>query len=77
MDTVAIATRILPADLMANELATIIFCCAVWGPQLSKRHVLLQCNNSSVVQSINKGSAKQNIRSDASLAQLVEFFSPV
>ena len=46
---------------MAKELAPVILCCAVWGPQLSKKQVLLQCDNSSVVQAINKGSAKQDI----------------
>ena len=51
----------LPASIMAKELAPVILCCAVWGPQLSKKHVLLLCDNSSVVQAINKGSAKQDI----------------
>ena len=48
----------LSADIMAKELAPVVLCCTVWGPQLSKKHVLLQCNNSSVVKAINKGSAK-------------------
>ena len=44
---------------MAKELIPILLSCAVWGPALSKRRVLFECDNSSVVAAINKGSSKE------------------
>ena len=43
---------------MPKELLPIVFCCAVWGPRLTWRVVLFQCNNMSVVASVRKGSSK-------------------
>jgi len=31
----------------------------VWGPLLAKHHITLQCDNLSLVNSINKGTARQ------------------
>ena len=35
--------------------------CTVWGPRISKKNVLFHCDNASVVVSINKGSARQDV----------------
>ena len=35
------------------------FQCAVWGPSLSRKPVLFQCDNAGVVAAIRKGSAKE------------------
>ena len=51
----------LPLNIMAKELAPIVMACAVWGPRLSKMNVLFHCDNASVVVSINKGSARQDV----------------
>ena len=44
--------------LMWESWLTIIFSCTVWGPQLSKNAVNFQCDNASLVVTINKGSSK-------------------
>ena len=46
-----------------KELAPIVMACAVWGPRYPKKKkiVLFHCDNASVVVSINKGSAKQDV----------------
>ena len=46
---------------MAKELLPIVLSCAIWGPVLARRRVLFQCNNSSVVAALQKGSAKDSI----------------
>jgi len=46
-------------DIMAKELVPIVLSCVVWGPLLSGSRVEFKCNNSSVVDSINKGSSKE------------------
>ena len=43
---------------MAKELLSILLSIAVWGPQLQGHQVLYQCDNSSVVAAIKKGSAR-------------------
>jgi len=43
---------------MAKELVPVILMMAVWSPLLFKQSVLLQCDNVSLVTSINKGTAK-------------------
>ena len=45
-------------DIMAKELIPVVLMMAVWGPSLSKQNVLLQCDNRSLVTSINKGTIK-------------------
>ena len=46
-------------DIMAKELVPIVLSCAVWGPLLSGSNVEFKCDNSSVVDSITKGSSKE------------------
>ena len=46
------------ANIMAKELLPILLSTAVWGPQLQGNQVLYQCDNSSVVAAIKKGSAR-------------------
>ena len=43
---------------MANELVPVALMMAVWGPLLARQNVLLQCDNLSLVTSINKGTVK-------------------
>jgi len=45
-------------DTMAKELVPVVLMTAVWGPLLARQQVLLQCDNLSLVTSINKGTAK-------------------
>ena len=46
-------------DIMAKELVPFVLSCAVWGPLLSGSSVEFKCDNSSVVDSITKGSLKE------------------
>ena len=46
---------------MAKELLPIVLSTAIWGPSLSTHKVLYQCDNSSVVAAINKGSVRDTI----------------
>ena len=48
----------IPCNIMAKELVPIILSCTVWGPYLTRRCVLFQCDNYILVVAINKGSAK-------------------
>ena len=48
-----------PIAIMAKELAPIVLACAVWGPQLRRKEVLFQCDNTAVVAALHKGSAKE------------------
>lgn len=45
-------------NIIAKELLPIVLSTAVWGPQLRRHQVLYQCDNSSVVAAIKKGSAR-------------------
>ena len=45
---------------MAKEMAPIILSCGVWGPHLSKSQVKFECDNTSVVAAIRKGSARDD-----------------
>lgn len=47
----------IPVNIMAKELLPILLSCAVWGPQLARKKILIQCDNSSVVAALKKGSA--------------------
>ena len=47
--------------IMAKELAPIVVSCAIWGPILAKHHVLLQCDNNSLVAAINKGYSRDPV----------------
>lgn len=44
--------------IMSKELLPIVLSCAVWGPLLARHKVLFQCDNSSVIAALHKGSAK-------------------
>ena len=46
-------------DIMAKELVPIVLSCVVWGPLLSGTRVEFRFDNSSVFDSINKGSSKE------------------
>ena len=46
---------------MAKELLPIVLSIAVWGPQLWRHQVLYQCDNSSVVVAIKKGSSRDAV----------------
>ena len=45
--------------IMSKELVPIVLSCAVWGPSLSRKRVMFQCDNAGVVAAIRKGSAKE------------------
>lgn len=45
-------------NIMAKELVPIILSCAVWGPVITKKTTIFQCDNRAVVDAINKGSSK-------------------
>ena len=49
-----------PVAIMAKELVPIILSCAVWGPQMLRKSVLFQCDNTGVVVAIKKGSSKED-----------------
>ena len=49
----------LPSTIMAKETVPVVSSCAVWGPDLSRKSVCFQCDNSSVVAALSKGSAKE------------------
>ena len=44
---------------MAKELVPIVISRAVWGPIISRKTVLFQCDNSAVVAAVQKGSEKR------------------
>ena len=58
---------------MAKELFPIILSCAVWGKLLWRQKVLFQCDSSSVVTSIQKGSCKDS--QVMHLLRILSFFS--
>ena len=45
---------------MAKEMAPILLSCEAWGPHLTRLRVKFECDNSSVVTAIQKGSAKDD-----------------
>ena len=47
-------------NIMAKELVPIAVSCAIWGPILARKRTELQCDNQSLVSTINKGSAKDS-----------------
>ena len=49
----------LSSNIMAKEILPIMLSCTVWGPDLSRKLVGFQCDNSSVVAALTKGSAKE------------------
>ena len=48
-------------DIMAKECTNHFKLCSVWGPLLSGSNVQFKCDNSGVVDSINKGSSKESL----------------
>ena len=54
------ASEWLPFNIMAKEQVPIVISCAMWGPELAKSVVCVQCDNSSVVSAIKKGAARDN-----------------
>jgi len=60
-------------DIMAKELLPIVLSCAVWGPLMTGSNVEFKCDNSGVVDSINKSSSKELIVMH--LLQCLWFFS--
>ena len=46
-------------DIMAKELVPIVLSCAIWGPLLPGKSLEFKCDNSSLVDAINKGSSKE------------------
>ena len=49
------------SNIMAKEMVPIVLSCAVWGSELAKHSVCVQCDNFSVVAAIKKGAARDNI----------------
>ena len=49
-----------PVNIMAKEMAPILLSCGVWGRLLARERVRFECDNSSVVATIQKGSAKHD-----------------
>ena len=49
----------LSSTIMAKELVPIVLSCAVWGCELAKHSVCVQCDNFSVVAAIKKGAARE------------------
>ena len=48
----------VPQGIMAKELVPIVLSCIVWDTQLTKKPVLILCDNLNLVNAINKGSSK-------------------
>ena len=46
---------------MVKELVLIVLSCAVWGRQLARSRVLIECDNSSVVAAVNKHYTKEKV----------------
>ena len=44
--------------IMAKELVPIVLGCAVWGPLLTEKSTVFQCDNHGLMQAINKGSSR-------------------
>ena len=45
--------------IMAKEMVPIVLSCAVWGRHLSRKTVIIQCDNTGVVAAVRKGSSKE------------------
>ena len=44
--------------IMVKELVPIVLACAVWGPQLARKMVLVQCDNTGVVVAVQLRTSK-------------------
>ena len=53
-------TQWKPPHIMVKELLSIVLSAAVCGPQLGRQRVMFQCDHSSVVTSLQKGSPKDS-----------------
>ena len=62
-------------SIMIKEMVPIVFSCAVWGCELTKQSVCVQCDNLSVVAAIKKGAARDS--SDALVEVPLVFCSPL
>ena len=62
---------------MAKEMLPIVLSCVVQGPILARRKVLFQCDNSTVVGALQKGSAKGNTYSHALVMLFMVFRDPL
>ena len=51
----------LDTNIMAKELLPIVLSTAVWDPKLKKSQVCYYCDNSSVVDALSKGSARDTV----------------
>ena len=51
-------TQWKPHHIMVKELLRIVLSTAVWDPQLGRQRMMFQCDNSSVVTSLQKGLFK-------------------
>ena len=49
------------ANIMTRKLLPIVLSATIWGPSIFTYKVLYQCDNSSVVAAIKKGTAKDTI----------------
>ena len=46
---------------MVKELVPIVLSCVVWGRQLARSRVLIECDNASVVAAVNKHYTKEQV----------------
>ena len=51
----------LPIPIMVKEMVPVVLSCAVWGPLLARKTVLIQYDNTGVVAAVKKGSAKEEL----------------
>ena len=47
-------------NILFKELLSVVLSCAVWSPLLTQHKVLFQCYNNSVVEKLQKGSARDS-----------------
>ena len=59
--------------IMTKKLVPIILSCVVWGPQLTRKSILFQCDNLSLVMAINKGSCRDKLVMQ--LRRILTFFN--
>ena len=57
MAPMEMAPKMAANNIMAKEMAPILLSCGVWGPLLAPSRVKFECDNSSIVAAIQKGSA--------------------
>ena len=48
-----------PKHIMVKELVPIVISVAIWGTQLSRKRILIQCDNMGVVAAVTKRSSKE------------------